>query len=99
VTREWAFGGADGAGARGCILDSGVEEDHPVVGPLAEAVVPIINGDELPIMPDQEGDVAGHGTACAGIIRSLAPICELASVRVLGAGARDFGVSLRVASE
>src|SRR5207253_1393657 len=28
----------------------------------------------------------GHGTACAGIVRSIAPECELVSVRVLGAG-------------
>jgi subtilisin len=30
-------------------------------------------------------DLFGHGTACAGIIRSLAPEAELFSVRVLGA--------------
>jgi subtilisin family serine protease len=30
------------------------------------------------------GDLYGHGTACAGIIRSLAPGVELWSVRVLG---------------
>ena len=28
----------------------------------------------------------GHGTACAGIVRSLAPACRLHSVRVLGEG-------------
>ena len=37
---------------------------------------------------DDPGDVCGHGTACAGIVRALAPDCELFSVRVLGAGAR-----------
>src|SRR5439155_25234405 len=31
-------------------------------------------------------DIAGHGTACAGIIRFFAPDCELYSVRVFGAG-------------
>nr|MDQ2731664.1 S8 family serine peptidase [Armatimonadota bacterium] len=31
-------------------------------------------------------DRVGHGTGCAGIIRSLAPKCELYSVRVLGYG-------------
>ena len=29
-------------------------------------------------------DVSGHGTACAGIIHSIAPAAELYSVRVLG---------------
>jgi len=33
---------------------------------------------------DPPRDVAGHGTACAGIIHSLAPEAELYSVRVLG---------------
>ena len=33
---------------------------------------------------DQPGDLAGHGTACAGIIHSLAPQAEIYSVRVLG---------------
>ena len=36
------------------------------------------------IVDDGEGDVSGHGTACAGIIRSLAPEVILASARVLG---------------
>ena len=26
---------------------------------------------------DEEGDICGHGTACAGIVRALAPDCEL----------------------
>ena len=33
---------------------------------------------------DQPQDMFGHGTACAGIIHSLAPEAELYSVRVLG---------------
>ena len=33
-------------------------------------------------------DRYGHGTACAGIIRSLAPDAELVSVRVLGTDLR-----------
>src|SRR4029453_10249278 len=43
---------------------------------------------------DTEGDLCGHGTACAGVIRSLAPKCELASVRVLGAGYTGSGAVL-----
>ena len=33
---------------------------------------------------DTEGDLSGHGTACAGIVRAIAPDCSLSSVRVLG---------------
>ena len=42
-------------------------------------------------MVDDAGDVCGHGTACASIVRSLAPECELHSVRVLGAGTPGAG--------
>jgi subtilisin family serine protease len=38
------------------------------------------------VADDDAGDLCGHGTACAGIIRALAPECDLTSVRVLGAG-------------
>lgn len=40
--------------------------------------------DGATISQEPHEDVFGHGTACAGIIRSLAPDCELYSVRVLG---------------
>jgi subtilisin len=86
VTREWAIGDATGAGVRVCVLDSGIELDHPQVGTVQRSVAVTRNGDELIIEDDDSGDLCGHGTACAGIIRLLAPDCELTSVRVLGAG-------------
>jgi subtilisin len=92
ITREWAWGGATGAGVRVCVLDSGVETDHPLVGDVQQSIAISIEGDDLTIDEnDKEGDLCGHGTACAGIIRSLAPECELASVRVLGAGYTGSG--------
>ena len=64
---------------RVCILDSGVDPTHPLVGELESAVVISIGeDDEVVADEDTEGDVSGHGTACAGIIRSLAPECTLA---------------------
>jgi subtilisin family serine protease len=95
VSREWAWGGSTGAGVRVCILDSGLEADHPAVGPVSDAVAVLRreNG-EIRIEPDDEGDLCGHGTACAGIVRSIAPDCELHSVRVLGAGYTGSGAVL-----
>jgi subtilisin family serine protease len=86
VTREWAWGGSTGAGVRVCVLDSGIELGHPLVGPVQRSVAVTKDGDEITIADDDSGDLCGHGTACAGIIRALAPECELTSVRVLGAG-------------
>lgn len=85
LSREWALGGSNGAGVRVCVLDSGVDASHPMVGPL-ERAVKVTPADETTaqVEEDGEGDVYGHGTACAGIVRSLAPGCAISSVRVLG---------------
>jgi len=92
ITREWAWGGSTGEGMRVCILDSGVEADHPQIGGLEGAVAVSVDDDgETHIAEDGEGDLCGHGTACAGIVRSLAPDCSLYSVRVLGAGFKGSG--------
>jgi subtilisin family serine protease len=92
VTREWAFGDSTGKGVRVCILDSGVDADHPLVGGLAGAIAVLKREDgELEFVEDDEGDLCGHGTACAGIVRAVAPEVSLFSVRVLGAGFKGSG--------
>ncbi len=96
LDRAELFDGADGAGVRVAIIDSGVEPDHPAVGGrLVSSVVvePPTNEDDDPIIrPDEEQvDVVGHGTACAGIIHGLAPAAELISIRVLGPDNRGKG--------
>jgi len=53
-----------------------------------------VDGDEIVIRQDAEGDLCGHGTACAGVVRSLAPDAEIHSVRVLGAGFKGSGRTL-----
>ena len=35
LTRDWAWGGSTGEGITVCILDSGVEAGHPLVGGAA----------------------------------------------------------------
>jgi subtilisin family serine protease len=92
VTREWAWGGSTGKGVSVCILDSGVEAGHPLVGNVDRAVAFKRGEDEeIALEDDPEGDLCGHGTACAGIVRSLAPECTLVSARVLGAGFKGSG--------
>jgi subtilisin family serine protease len=76
------------------ILDSGVEGAHPSVhGRLIESVTVEIVDEEAQVVPDEPIDLFGHGTACAGIIVSLAPEVEIVSVRVLGADLRGKGVA------
>jgi subtilisin len=92
VDRDWALGGSTGRGVRVCILDSGVEFGHPLVGDLASATAISVDEEGDPVAAeDEEGDLCGHGTACAGIVRAIAPEAELHSVRVLGAGFKGSG--------
>jgi subtilisin len=91
VDREWAWGGSTGAGVEVCILDSGIEAGHPLVGDVARAVAVSSAQGTTAIDEDAEGDLCGHGTACAGIVRSFAPDCTLVSARVLGAGYTGSG--------
>ncbi len=91
VTPEWAYGDSTGAGVRVCILDSGVDRSHPLVGTVEQSVAVLAAGDGFEVVDDEEGDLCGHGTACAGIVRQLAPECSLHSVRVLGAGYTGSG--------
>jgi len=93
--REWAFGGSTGAGVAVAVVDSGVDADHPRVGAVAGSVA--IEADpEAPqgwrAVEGPHEDVVGHGTACAGIIRSLAPDAEIHSVRVLGPQLKGRGL-------
>jgi subtilisin family serine protease len=93
--REWAWGAATGEGVRVCVIDSGIDGTHPAVGGVTSAVVVELDDDgKAQIAEDGEGDLFGHGTACAGIIRSLAPDCEIHSVRTLGRALTGRGAVL-----
>lgn len=103
VTREWAWGGSSGRGVRVCLVDSGIEAGHPDVGQVQGSFAVAGASGDLTVESAAAGDLCGHGTACAGIIRSLAPECELYSVRVLGerytASGEAFIAGLRWAVE
>jgi subtilisin family serine protease len=85
--REWAFSGSTGAGVDVAVIDSGVSADHPAVGALAGAIAFEADPNDPQGVHEIVGpheDLVGHGTACAGIIRALAPEARIHSVRVLG---------------
>ncbi|MBA2282679.1 MAG: S8 family serine peptidase [Acidimicrobiia bacterium] len=88
ITRDWAYGDRRGAGVKVAIVDSGVDGANPAVGGLAGAVIVEPDPDGVPgdvrHVDGPHADLYGHGTACAAIVRELAPGIELWSVRVLG---------------
>ncbi len=92
LTAEDAWGESTGQGVKVAVIDSGIDADHPMIDGRVSGYVAI---EETPDGPrfdlHQHPDDFGHGTACAGIIRTLAPDCELYSVKVLGAGLRGRG--------
>lgn len=99
ITRAWAYGAGDGRGVTVGVVDSGIEAGHPHVGPVERAIAVELL-DDVPVDDDSDeandvlfvegphDDLYGHGTACAAIVRSLAPAVELVSVRVLGGDLR-----------
>ena len=93
MNRDVAFGGSDGTGVTVAIVDSGVERDHPAVGGKLIRSVRVEPGEDDPqVLEDAEAiDVVGHGTACAGIVHSLAPGADIISIRVLGPDNRGKG--------
>jgi len=90
LSPEWAWGGATGRGVRVAIIDSGIDAGHPalegcVVADGGIAVTMDDSGNAVDVLGPHD-DSFGHGTACAGIIHSLAPEARITSVKVLGAG-------------
>jgi subtilisin family serine protease len=83
-----ALSRATGAGVRVLVLDSGVEAGHPELagGPPVRCfrVEADETGELRRVVPDDEGDVYGHGTAVASIVRRHAPGATIDSVKVIG---------------
>ena len=95
VTGQWAWGGSDGAGVRVALLDSGVDASHPQVGKLERAMeVAEGPGGDIEVVQAEPVDKAGHGTACASVIRSVATAAALTSVRILTNGKYGAGKAL-----
>lgn len=90
ITPSWAWGGSTGKGVRVAVIDSGIEADHPALEGCVEVDRGVAIGvnDEGRVIdqPGPHDDSVGHGTACAGIIHSIAPDARITSVKVLGSG-------------
>ncbi len=86
ITPEWAWSGSSGAGVKVGVIDSGIDNDHPAVAGHVKGYISFSEDRDGNIRSSEEPhhDAFGHGTACADIIRRLAPECDLYSVQVLG---------------
>ena len=74
-----------GRGVSVAILDTGVEAEHPALeGAVKSCHEVVAQGRGHICREASDGDLVGHGTACAGIIHNLSPEAELHSVRVIG---------------
>jgi subtilisin family serine protease len=92
IKPENLWKGRTGKGIRVAIIDSGIDTEHPALsGKVYESVEAVAVGGRIVFKPSTSGDVAGHGTACAGIISSIAPEAALYSVKVLGSKASGSG--------
>lgn len=92
IRAEAIWKGRTGRGVSVAIVDSGIETTHPALaGQVKESTEAVADGGKIVFRPSTSGDAAGHGTACAGIIMSIAPEVELYSVKVLGPNASGSG--------
>ena len=68
------------------VVDSGVDAAHPDVGTVERAIALQWDSETMEVATTEgaHDDLFGHGTACAGIIRRVAPDAAIWSVRVLG---------------
>lgn len=84
-----------GKGVRVAMLDTGVDESHPdLSGKIAASYELARSGGGFACSRVEGFDAVGHGTACAGIIKSIAPDAELHSVKVIGANAKGSSAEL-----
>lgn len=79
---SFPFTDQTGHGVKVAVVDSGLVPNHPKIGLVAGGVSLTIGPDGVLRHSADHADCAGHGTACAGIIRRKAPAAALYSVRI-----------------
>lgn len=84
-----------GKGVRVGLLDTGVDEDHEdLSGKIAASYELVRSGASHECVSAHGSDAVGHGTACAAIIKDIAPDAEVHSVKVIGANAKGSAEEL-----
>jgi len=76
-----------GRAVKVAIVDTGIEPNHPKIGRVEDGIAISLDANDNVRFVDDWRDRNGHGSACAGIIRRIAPEARLFSVRVLDEGA------------
>src|SRR2546423_8442190 len=91
ITPDTTWKGRTGRGVRVAIIDSGIDTEHPALkGKIKESVEAIQEGGRTVFRQSTAGDVAGHGTAFAGIITTGAPEAEAFNIKNPGPNASSF---------
>ena len=93
------FSNLTGHGIKVAVVDSGIDGSHPKVGSVSGGISFRIGPGAGVACSTDFSDPAGHGTACAGLIRKIAPNVELYAIRVfdetLTAGDRALVAAIR----
>lgn len=96
VARE-ALKSGNGSGVKVAIIDSGIDVGHPDLSGLTleDDVSVSCDGINLQIFEGVGGDVYGHGTAVASLVRKEAPGVSIGSFRALDSSnhARSFVIA------
>ena len=65
ITPEHAWGGSTGRGIRVCVVDSGVEADHPALNGMVRGGVVVDKGPDGPVVREEPHDAGKHEFAYA----------------------------------
>ena len=89
-------GTAAPGGPRGLVGFAPLQPVHQLSQRGGNGAMDVVTDDdgELVVVPGPPADAAGHGTACASVIRAIAPGVSLTSVRVLTSGKHGSGAAL-----
>jgi subtilisin family serine protease len=88
------YAASTGEGVSVAVVDSGVEAGHPDIPQPAGGVVIHDRNGTIEIRDYDGVDVAGHGTACAARILSIAPKVSIVSCRVLNSSIASTSAAL-----